>query len=154
MAYGSSTVAGGTTGALPDVAVGKDNTAIGEVQAVKKLDPTAGSTTPIGTDANPEKVKPRRRGTSDYDSGRVAVGDTLAAVTTATIFPESLLVTNMGDVQRWITVTDTAENHWVSQLPLAPRETRTIPFPPTSMVGVKMQASAAASVVAVLAGAQ
>lgn len=154
MSHTTTAIAGGTTGALPDANVAIDRNGSADYQRLKLADATEGSTTPIGTDANPLRVRNRRRGTSDYDSGRVAVGATLAAITTATVYPEVILVTNTSVTQRWVTLTNTAGDEWISQYPVAPRQTVTFHLSPLELVGLKAQAEAAGAIVIAIAGGQ
>lgn len=152
MAFGTTDVAEGTGG--DTIPVATDSVGGAVFGRTKEANPNEGQSGAYGIDSDPVRVRNRRRGTSDYDSGRVAVGDTLAEVTASTIYPESLLLTNLTDTEQWFTLANAAGDVYVSRYPLAPRMTVPIPFPPTSLVGVHMQASAAASVIAVLAGAQ
>lgn len=108
--YGNTTVAGRVGNESTTVPVRGDTIAGGVVQAFKELDATEESSTPIGTDANPKKVKPRRRGTADYDSGNFAVNDGAPSqVTAATIFPEGgVLINDTNEVRefRWTDASD------------------------------------------------
>lgn len=151
MSFGNTSV---DPGANPSVAIARDLVSSAIYQRVKLANPTENSVDPIGVDAYPMTVKPRRRGTSDYDSGRTAVTTTLTSVTTATVYIEKVIITNITDAQHWFTLTNTANAEWISRLGLSPRETRTIDLGFAAMVGLKVQSDADSAVVAVIVGAQ
>lgn len=154
MAHTTTPVAGGTTGTLADAAPAIDRISGADFQRVKLADATEGSSSTIGVDANPLRVRPRRRGTSDYDSGRVAVAATLTTITASTIYPEALLITNVTDTQRWFTLTNGADAEYLSQYPVAPRNTVVLPLSPIELVGVRMRAEVASALIAQIAGGQ
>jgi hypothetical protein len=107
MAYGTNTVAGGTTGTLADIPVATDTVAGAVFERTKDTDPTEGASIGIGIDSNPKRVRPRRRGTSDYDSGNVAIAASApAAVIGSTVYPEGGLVVNPTDGPIVVTLTD------------------------------------------------
>jgi hypothetical protein len=151
MAFGTTSI---DPGSSPSVAVAQDTVAGGIYQRVKLADPTEGSASAIGNDANPQKVKPRRRGTADYDSGMSAVPNVSTAVTASTTYVERLIVTNISDAQRAFSLTNTAGDEVISQLPIAPHETRVFDLGGAELVGIKWLASAAAAVRAQIVGAQ
>lgn len=146
MSYGTDTVAGGTTGSLPDVAVATDQISGAKYQRVKLADPNADQTGAYGIDSAPLRVRQRRRGTADYDSGNVAVTASLVAVTSATVYLMGGYAVNLTDQVQWVTLTDTAGDEIMSQFPLQPRESKPIPVnDEVQFVGLKVQASAASS---------
>ena len=130
MSVTTTPVAGGTTGSLADAAPSVDRIAGADYQRVKQIDPTVDSTTPIGTEANPQKVKPARRGTSDYDSGLVAVGSGApASVTATTIYPEGGTVSNPHATQsRTLTLTNAADAA-IGTMLLPPLSFQELPVP-------------------------
>jgi hypothetical protein len=141
-------------GATPSVPVAVDAISSVNYQINKLADGTEGSTSAIGVDANPFKVKNRRRGTADYDSGRVAVATPdPAEVTASTIYPESGIVTNTTTSARVLTLTNAADDTLLI-LTLAPKSTVQLPVPASgAWVGLKAGADGA-GVVLQIAGAQ
>jgi len=134
-------------GSNPTLAVAVDNIGGTLYQAFKDIDPTAGSSTPIGTDANPKRVRSRRRGTADYDSGNVDVASSLTAVTSATIYPLGGYLVNLTDSIQRVTVTDTAGAYVLKNFPLQPNDTKAIPITDeVALVGLKAGADSASAV--------
>jgi hypothetical protein len=155
MAFGSRTVAAGTSGSLsPDPAVAVDTVSGVDYERTKLADATEGSTSAIGVDANPLKVKNRRRGTSDYDSGRVSVTNGApASVTASTIYPEGGTLSNTGSSTRKVTLTDAADNT-LAVITLAAETTIELPVPKSgAWSGLKAGADGA-GVVLQVSGAQ
>jgi hypothetical protein len=151
MSYGTTSIDPGST---PSVAVARDLVAGAMYQRVKLSDATEDATTAIGVDANPLRTLPRRRGTSDYDSGRVVATMSSAAVTTATVYVERIFLSNVTDTQRYVTLTNTAGAEYLSQMVLAPRETRVLDLGSLAMVGIKVQAEANSAIALQIVGAQ
>ena len=151
MSETSRTVAGGTTGSLPDYAVAVDNAGSKDFQRIKLTDATTDSTSSIGIDANPLKVKNRRFGTSDYDSGVVAIpGTAPASVTTATIYPEQGFISNPTAAAIDVTLQNTAGTSF-AVLTVAPKSV--VPFPLSgALVGLKAGASSAGCYLSVVGG--
>jgi hypothetical protein len=151
MAVTTAPIAGGTTGSLPDAAVAIDRISSADYQLTKATDPTVGSTSPIGVDANPLKVKARRAGTSDYDSGLVAVASpSPTAVTTATIYPEQGFIANPTSSAIDVTLTNTAGTTFLV-VTIAAKSS--IPFPcGGALVGLKAGGSASGLILNVLGG--
>jgi hypothetical protein len=154
MSRTSTPIAGGTTGSLADAAPAIDRIAGIDYQMVKLADATTDATGAIGIDSNPLKVKPRRYGTADYDSGQVAAPSSTTAVTTATVYLETILITNASAAQRAYSLTDTAGNTLIDQLPIAPRETRVLPLGGMAITGIKHFADAGSAVRVQIRGAQ
>lgn len=154
MAFGTRTVAGGTTGALADAPVAVDTVSSADYQRIKKVDPTEGSTTAIGIETNPEKVKPVRRGSSDYDSGLVSVTNGApASVTASTIYPEGGTVANTATSARKLTLTTAADGS-IAVMTLAPESFVPLPVPTSgAWAGLKAGADGA-GVVLHVAGRQ
>jgi hypothetical protein len=157
MAYGTSTVAGGTTGTLSDVPVAQDTSGGAVFQRTKDTDGTEGSTTAIGIDSNPKRVRPRRRGTADYDSGVFAVdgADPIVpgVVTAATIYPESGVLINDSQQVREVRWTNSAGG-LLGVATIQPKQAVQMPLPASgAWVGLKIGASGD-SVRAQIAGAQ
>jgi hypothetical protein len=150
MAYGPTEI---DPGSSPSVPVAGDVIATVVYQATKDIDATEGSTSPIGVDANPKKVKNRRRGTADYDSGRVAVDTPAPAeVTAATIYPESGIVSNTTASARVLTLTNSADDTLLI-LTLAPKSTVQLPVPASgAWVGLKAGADGAGVVLQIAGG--
>lgn len=152
MSYGTTSIDPGTS---PSVGVASDAIASVVYQRIKLADATEGATTGIGIAGNPLKVQPRRLGTADYDSGNSAVPSSLTAVTASTIYPEGGYVTNIGDVDKWFTVTNTAGDEVCSRLVIAARSTVRLPFAPgMALVGLKWQAETVSCLRAQVWGAQ
>lgn len=147
MAFTSTPVAGGTTGSLADAAPAIDRIASVDYQRVKLADGTTDVTTAIGIDANPLKVKNRRLGTSDYDSGNVLATAAFVAITAAAIKPEGGWVSNIDTVQRSFSLTDGADVPICTDVQLAPGAFLPLPFKAgMSVTGLKVKASAANAV--------
>lgn len=156
MAFATDTVAGGTTGALPDVAVATDQIAGAKYQRVKLADPNADQTGAAGIDSNPIRVRNRRQGSADYDSGSVAVANSLTAVTGATIYLEGFLLVNLTSQVQSVDVTDTAGNEILKAYPLQANDTKHFPLGddgPT-LVGIKAGCGTASAVKARFWGCQ
>lgn len=151
MSFGSTGIDPGSS-ATTLVAV--DTISSVEYQRFKLADATEGATTGIGINANPLKVQPRRRGTADYDSGMSGVPASSTSLTTSTTYVERVIVTNISDAQRSFSLTNTAGDEIISQLPLAPRETRVFDFGGASFVGLKWLASTVSTVRGQVVGAQ
>jgi hypothetical protein len=143
VSFGARTFAGGTTGALPDISTRVDTVSGQDIQVAKLADATEGSNTPVGTDANPLKTKPRRWGTQDFNTGLVAVTNGApTSITAATVYPERAFATNKSTTtSQKLTLTNTADV--VQQVHLIPPNT-TIPLPCAgSWVGIKAGADGA-----------
>jgi hypothetical protein len=127
MAFGTSSIDPGTS---PTTGVAVDAIAGVQYQRTKAADPNEGSTGAYGIDTNPLRVRPRRRGTSDYDSGRVAVGSGApASVTASTIYPEGGTVSNThATLTLELTLTDGSDNS-IGTLTIAPKTTIPLPVP-------------------------
>lgn len=108
---------------------------------------------PAGSEKLFQGIVPMRRGWMDYEALMQALTTSSAVVTADVVFLEGLLVTNDSDVDAWITLTNTAGDKYLSEWPLAARESRTLFFPSMKMVGIKWFASAT-SVRAQLWGSQ
>lgn len=93
-----------------------------------------------------------RQAAPGYDSGCVTLTDTLAALTALTIRAKGVLLCNLTDVQTLVTITDTAGAYRLKSYPLQGRMTVFVPLGDATMVGVKWNADAAASVSAQLVG--
>lgn len=154
MSVTTASVAGGTTGSLPDIAVSVDRIASADYQRIKTIDPTADSTAPIGTESNPQKVKAARRGTQDYDSGVVALTNGAPTeVTAATIYPEGGTLSNATTSARVVTLTD-GSDATIGVLTLAPQSMVALPVPSSgAWAGLKAGADGA-GVVLQVAGRQ
>lgn len=87
-----------------------------------------------------------------YDSDVVTLPDTLTALTTDTIRAKGVLLCNLTSTQKLVTLTDTAGTERLKEFPLQGRMTTFIPLGDITMVGVKWNADAAASVNAQLVG--
>jgi len=148
VSFGTDTVAGGTTGALPDVAVASDQVAGAKYQRLKLADPNADQTGAYGIDSNPMRVRPRRQGTADYDSGSVAVAANVTAVTGATVYVEGMLLVNLTSQVQFVDVTDTAGNEILKAYPLQANDTKPIPsVGGMPLVGIKAGAGGNAGAV-------
>lgn len=148
MSFGTDIVAGGTTGSLPDVAVASDQIAGAKYQRLKLADPNADQTGAYGIDSNPMRVRPRRQGTADYDSGSVAVASAITAVTTATVYVEGILLVNLTSQVQNVDLTDTAGAEILKAFPLQANETRVIPaVGGMPLVGIKAGAGGNAGAV-------
>jgi len=135
MGYQGDSIDPGTN---PTLSVYNDATGSGHVQGIKNIDPTAGSTSPIGVDSNPVRVRQRRRGTSDYDSGSVAVAASSTAITSSTVYLEGGYIVNLTDQVHPVTVTDTNGDEILNAYPLQPHETKDLPVRDEVMyVGLK-----------------
>jgi hypothetical protein len=154
VSFDTTTVAGGTTGSLADVPVATDSIAGAKYQRVKQANPNADQTGAYGIDTDPFRVRPRRRGTADYDSGIFDVTNGApASVTTATIYPEGGVVINDSTEVREVRWTNTADA-LLGVVQLQPKEPKPLPVPLAgSWVGLKMGANGA-NVRAQIAGAQ
>jgi hypothetical protein len=150
MAHGTASI---DPGSSPSVAVAVDAISGAHYQRTKLADATEGSTSPIGIDANPLRVRNRRRGTSDYDSGRVEVTNgSPASVTSSTIYPEAATVCNPTDSARKLTLTNTADQTLVV-MTVAPQTTVPVPVAGGAWVGLKAGADGSGLLLHV-AGAQ
>jgi hypothetical protein len=141
VSFGTSSI---DPGAAPSLAVATDAIASALYQRVKQANPNADQTGAYGIDSDPVRVRPRRRGIADYDSGPVAVPNSApAAVTAAAIYPEGGYVVNSSAVPVEVTVTDTAGNLLFFQ-EIAPKKTEQLPFTPgMGITGLKWGANAA-----------
>lgn len=146
-------VAGGTTGSLPDADVAINRIGGADYQYTKLKDATTDSTAATGVDANPFKVKNRRRGTSDYDSGLVAVTNGApASVTASTIYPEGGVLANTSTSVREIALTDGSDNA-IATIVLGPKSVIPLPVPVSgSWAGLKAGADGAGVVLQVAGG--
>jgi hypothetical protein len=84
----------------------------------------------------------------------VAAPSSTTAVTTATVYLETILITNASAAQRAYSLTDTAGNTLIDQLPIAPRETRVLPLGGMAITGIKHFADAGSAVRVQIRGAQ
>lgn len=147
-------VAGGTTGALADSAPAIDRIGGDDYQMVKLADATTDATGGIGIDSNPLRVRDRRYGTADYDSGQVAVPSSTTSVTTSTVYIETILITNASATQRNYSLTDTAGNTLLDQFEVAPRNTVVLNMGGMAIVGIKHFASAVSALRVQIRGCQ
>jgi predicted solute-binding protein len=154
MAETTAPIAGGTTGSLADAAVAIDRISAVDYQYVKLKVSTAGSTTSTGVDASPLVVRERKFGTADYDSGQLAVPDSSTAVSTAVVYIDKILVTNITTSQRTYSLTNTAGDVLISEAPIAPHETRIFDLGGMSITGIKHLASVVTSLRAQIRGDQ
>lgn len=150
----SNTTSSIDPGTSPTVGVAVDQIAGANYQRTKLNDSTEGSTSEVGVDANPLKVRPRRRGTSDYDSGLVSVTNGApASVTASTIYPEGGTLANTGASTRKVTLTNAADSA-IAVLTIAPETTIPLPVPAAgSWAGLKAGADGT-GVVLQVAGSQ
>jgi hypothetical protein len=135
-------------GNAPSVAIASDTISSAVYQRIKQANPNADQTGAYGIDADPVRVRPRRRGTSDWDTGlsEVPTAGALVAVISGTVYPEGGFITNVTDQVQWFTLTNTAGREICSQWDLQPRETRELPFKPgASYLGLKWRAKDSAT---------
>lgn len=154
MSRTSTPVAGGTTGSLADAAPAIDRIASVDYQMMKLADATTDATTGIGIDANPLKVKNRRRGTSDYDTGISAVPASATQVTASTTYLERILLTNITAAQHTFSLTDAADAEVISQYPVGPRMSVVLDLGGMALAGIKWSADQALAIRAQILGAQ
>lgn len=141
MPFGTASIDAGTN---PTIPVAEDTISGAVYQRVKLADGTADATGAIGIDSNPLRVRSRRRGTADYDSGNVSVAAASTAVTSATVYVLGGYVVNLTDQIQTVTVTDTAGDEILSAYPLQPHETKELPLrDEVALVGIKAFAGAA-----------
>lgn len=81
-----------------------------------------------------------------YDSGLVTLPTTLTVVTASTIRARGVLLCNLTTAAVTVTITNTAGTQYLQDYPLQAGMTVYVPMGDATMVGVKWQASAAASV--------
>lgn len=143
MAFGSVDIDPGNT---PSEPVAADVISTVNYQRIKLADGTEGSTTATGINANPLKVQQRTRGTSDYDSGNSAVPAVDTEVTPTTTYVDKILLTNISDLARTVTLTNTAGNAILSQYALAPRSSVVLDLGGMECVGLRWSASAGSAV--------
>lgn len=87
-----------------------------------------------------------------YDSGLVTLPDALTVLTALTVRVLGILLCNLTANAQVVTVTDTAGNKRLNAYPLQGNSTVFVDLGGVSLVGVKWQAGAAASVNAQLVG--
>lgn len=136
MSFGTSPIDAGTN---PTLGVATDNVGGVLVQRIKLVDPNADQAGAYGIDSNPMRVRPRRLGTADYDSGSVAVASGApGVVTAATVFLEGLILVNLSALVQIVNLTDTAGAEICKDFPLAPNQTFPVPVGRgMTMVGIK-----------------
>lgn len=140
MSYGTTSF---DTGPSPDVSVHRDSTGAGLIPTAKLIDATEGSSSPIGVDANPLRVRPRVRGTADYDSGLTAVPTGLTQLTAATVYLQSAFFHNThATAAITVTVQNTAGLKFLDAVPLGPKEWIRVPLDYRSSLGLHWQVSA------------
>jgi hypothetical protein len=151
VSFGTSSIDPGTA---PTSAVAVDSIASALYQRTKAANPNADQTGAYGIDTDPVRVRPRRRGTADYDSGLVSVTNGVpASVTASTIYPEGGTVSNTTAAVRKLTLTNAADAT-IAILTLAPETTIALPVPRAgAWAGLKAGADGA-GVVLQVAGAQ
>ncbi len=139
MSFTTSTLAAG--GALGNVTPAVDDISGALYQRGKAANPNADQTGAYGIDSDPVRVRHRRRGTSDYDSGTFAVTNgSPASVTTSTIYPEGGTITNTDAAAHLVTWTNTA-NDVLGNVVVQAKETIPWPLPNAgSFVGLKIGA--------------
>jgi hypothetical protein len=150
----SNTTSSIDPGSSPSLPVAVDSISSALYQRNKQVDPTEGSTSAIGVDANPWKVKPRRFGTSDYDSGRIVAPSSATQITATTTYVERILLTNLTDTERSYTLTNAADAEVISQYPIAPRMSVVLDLGGMAIAGLKHLASAGSAVAIQIVGAQ
>lgn len=142
-------------GSSPTTPCAVDSVGGAQYQRTKLADPTEGNTGEWGNDAAPMRVRPRRRGTADYDSGLVAVtSGSPASVTATTIYPEGGTVSNTNSTgTRTLTLTDAAGNA-IGTLEIPAKNFVALPVPRSgSWAGLKAGADGT-GVVLQVAGSQ
>lgn len=151
MSFGTTSIDPGTSPATP---VAVDTIASAQFQRIKLTDATEGASGASGIDTAPLRVRNRRRGTADYDSGLVTVGNGApASVTASTIYPEGGTVSNTAAVPRKLTLTD-GSNASIGILTIAPETTIPLPVPASgAWAGLKAGADGT-GVVLQVAGSQ
>lgn len=87
-----------------------------------------------------------------FDSGIVTLEDAAAVATADTVRARSLLLCNLTQTQKLVTITNTAGDFYLKDFPLEGQMTVTIPLGDVTMVGVKWHAGDADSVNAQLVG--
>lgn len=140
MSFGTDTL---DNGSLTDFEVAKDGIGGAGYQRVKEANPNEDEIGAYGIDTDPVRVRPRRRGTADYDSGNVTVtGDltTQQAVTASTVYLEGGFVHNPNASTARVTITDTAGAPIWTSKPIAANETVELPIRggAMTMVGLKI----------------
>jgi hypothetical protein len=153
MAETTAPIAGGTTGSLADAAVAIDRVSSADYQYTKLKKSTAGSQVSTGVDADPLIVANRRRGTSNYDSGLVAVTNGApASVTASTIYPEGGTLANTSTGVREVTLTNGADAA-IMTIVIGPKSVIPLPVPKSgSWAGLKAGADGAGVVLQVAGG--
>lgn len=139
MPFGTTSI---DPGATPSVPVARDSIGGDIYQRVKIANPNADNAGAYGIDSDPIRVRPRRKGTADYDSGNVAVANGApASVTTSTVNLEGGYVSNNSTSNRLVTIQNTADLvHWAFLL--GPQEHRALPIMGGAfvMVGIEIGA--------------
>lgn len=87
-----------------------------------------------------------------YDSGRVTLPDTLTVLTGSTIRARGVALCNLTSAAQTVTVTNTAGEYFLKDFPLQASMSVYVELGAATMVGVKWNAGAAASVSAQLVG--
>jgi hypothetical protein len=153
MAETTAEVAAGSEGDLPNFLVHLDRVSGGDYQYTKLKKSTAGSQVSTGVDADPLIVANRRRGTSNYDSGLVAVTNGApASVTASTIYPEGGTLANTSTGVREVTLT-TGADAAIMTLVLGPKSVIPLPVPKSgSWAGLKAGADGTGVVLQVAGG--
>lgn len=131
-------------GAAPTTLVAVDTVAGAQIQRVKLVSGTEGDAGESGTDAAPLRVRARRRGTADYDSGNFAIAASAPVqITATTIYPEGGYIVNSTDVPLVVLLHD-AGGAIIYNRVIAPHDTVSLPFSPGMVLfGWKAGADAA-----------
>jgi len=151
VSFGTAAIDPGTT---PSTQVAVDTIASAQYQRTKAANPNADQTGAYGVDADPVRVRPRRRGIADYDSGMLDVANGAPVlVTGTTIYPESGVLVNTTAAARLVTVHDAAGNV-LAVVNVQAQDSRPLPLAVSgAWVGWKIGADGA-GVRAQVAGAQ
>lgn len=136
-------------GTNPTSPIAVDNVAGAKYQRTKLANPNEDQSGAYGIDSDPIRVRNRRRGSTDYDSGITAITGSAAApaaLTAATLYVLGGYVTNTTAAQIAVTVTNTAGTAIWSSKPIGPRETVELPLRAgAEAVGIKVGAGAGGS---------
>jgi hypothetical protein len=151
MSFGTRSVDPGTSLTLP---VAVDTIAGAEYQRVKLADPTADATGAFGVDANPLRVRSRRRGTTDYDSGLVNLPSTETQLFSGTVYLTQLFFHNLtGNIQR-LNVRNTAGVYLFKDYDLEPHAIINLQCNEAAIVGLHWQAANANAISGQIVGTQ
>lgn len=141
-------------GSNPTIPVAVDLTGGAQYQRVKLANPTADQAGAWGTDADPLRVRSRRRGTSAYDSGVLTVPGSDTEVTSATVYVETVYLHNTSTSVVKVTLQNTAGVKYLNQVEMLPKGIMVLSLGGMSIVGIRWEADTASAVNGQIVGEQ